>query len=501
MRSQEILEYRPWALNSLGQAPATETRIAQNTLEARVIALETKLRHSNPDHPCDCKYELSLLEEKLGTLRQHPWERRLSQLEAKQKRDTLDLSKVYDEFQEHQAKVDQLIQDCHWDYDSEERINNVVKSTNIIYIVERMLTKMKRFDKYRVESEECIRALKTRYERMTMDSQDWSRDMNHTQASVTDELHELRNEAKQLKEDVTDLRYLKEKLAEDLRCITKKLDRKVEELENTINSIARTSRASNPESKQIEIAPTQDTHRTTWVPPTSERPIQTPYPYNIPTFMKQPDGWSDIRAEVIRNLEETQRIYYSSPDKIKADEEIRTAVEVSERMSPGIRLASVDLSELDDSLPRRRKRKKKRFRSNLATTATVASDDIVAHMDTNLVPEDLQLPIDDVEEVGHVDPIASPMSSETTSDTKDTPTLETRVPEVTIPASIFNRSNKELVLKKSKSSLRKQKSKKSLKERNKPKYARLDEIFKQGKGFLDQSMSVAEVQAKPAVTC
>ncbi|KAF3919111.1 hypothetical protein ABW21_db0206167 [Orbilia brochopaga] len=495
MRSQEILEYRPWALNSLGQPPVTEPQIShQSSLEARIIALETKLRHSSPDHPCDCKYELSLLEEKLGTLRQHPWERRLSELESKQKRDTSDLNKLYKEFQEHETKVDQLILDHHWDYDNEGQVHNVVKSTSIVYVVERMLAEMTRFDKSQSESEESIKMLKSRFESIKMDSQDHNRQLNYAQSAVTDQLRELGDEAEQLKTDVTELWRLKEKLADDLRHITGKLDQKVEELERTISSISRSRGASSdPETKAETLQTTLQ--RTVWVPPTSEKPTETPYPYNIPTFMKQPDGWSDIRAQVCKNLEESQRVYYSKLDKIKVDDDADIAHSDAGRMSPIGRLASSELSELDDDLPRRRKRKKDKRKKVEPSLVTLMEDaGSITEKDSASILDDLQLLDVEAEETKYADMIASPAPVQTTVDIIDSPVLceEPNVPEVTGQWSIFDRPSGVIVPKKSKSSLRKKRSRKSLKDKSKARYARVDEVFAQAKQPSDRLLDKAK---------
>ncbi|KAF3229574.1 hypothetical protein TWF191_001294 [Orbilia oligospora] len=183
------------------------------TLEMRVIALETKLRHHKPEHPCDCKYELSLLEEKLGGLDEHPWELRISEVERKQRRDAKDVSRLWKELRECQDRMETVMAEHRWASKQKEGTNRVVKSSNALYLVEQAVGRLREFERFQEELAACLVVLKKRCDEMEGDIrrvQPWMiSEMVEKQEDVADKIVRLDGNAKTLQSRVGELMTLK----------------------------------------------------------------------------------------------------------------------------------------------------------------------------------------------------------------------------------------------------------------------------------------------------
>ncbi|KAF3920979.1 hypothetical protein ABW20_dc0103071 [Dactylellina cionopaga] len=455
------------------------------TLEMRVIALETKLRHSKPEHPCDCKYELSILEEKLGTLQQHPWEHRLAKIELKQRRDGVDLSRLFNEFQEVQEKTETLLEDYNWDYDNKGDFKQVIKSTNIVHVVEQMLEKMKVFDRYKAASEDCLRALKRCFEELKNEVgalQPWViDDMVECQENVADELVELRGKTTKLKRAIAELTGSKEETFEDLQIITDKFDRRVGLLEDTVAQITKYGMENLETVGRETFYSGSSSERSVWVPPTSSRPVgNIPYTHNIPMILEQPEGWGDIRAQVCRDLEESQEAYYSSQ---QPPEENGHAGEDCDEELGGVSIREdLEIVDMEVATPKKKaKKKRNRARRRVPTIEDLIIEqndmDIERHDDNIILPE-LTIKTEEPAE-----PTIPPL---TIIDSKKTPEDMFDINDNNLGPTVEEQVAKTLLSKKSKSSLRKSKSKNITKGNSGPKYVPLDAIFKQGKRDKDE---------------
>ncbi|EPS39876.1 hypothetical protein H072_6224 [Dactylellina haptotyla CBS 200.50] len=470
--------YRPWSIESLTADPVLPP-LEQRTLEERVQALETKLRQSNPDHPCDCKYELSLLEGKLGTLREHPFERRLDRVERKQRRDGVNLSQIYTEFQDYKEKTITLMEDYNWEYDP-EGFQFTIKSTNIVLVVEKLVSRMKLFEKYMKWSEARLKALHDCYqdmkENVSVATTFNIEQMMDCQDNVADELIDLRDETTELKQRVAELKGMKDGFTNDIQLVAERVDTRVKELEDTISSIPKEATPSSKLSSTSQrtskrgtsfINTSDSTDRTIWVPGTSITPNVIPYTQNIPTVLEQPEGWGDARAEICRELEESQLRYYSSQQFSDGDGAACPPLDTN-------------LEEILANTPSKKKKKKKKTRKqksdySIADGATVKVEED-SQMIRQLSPTSI-LEDNDCNEHTITEPPFEQVDIEPPNDKEFDP-------------KIADQATKLILSQKSKPAIKKSKPSSIRKPKDKAKYLSLDEVFKQGKSAQAWSTAI-----------
>lgn len=467
------------------------------TLEMRVIALETKLRHHKPEHPCDCKYELSLLEEKLGGLDEHPWELRISEVEQKQRRDAKDVSRLWKELRECQDRTETLMAEHHW-VSSQEKGVDRVKSTNTLYLMEQTIEKLREFERSQEELAACLVGLKKRCDEMEGDIrrvQPWMiNQMVEKQENVADKIARLNGNAKTLENRVGELMALKGVISKQLDTISDTVDSKGSEEARTIANIASENqntgvteddllsgaqfetRAPRATGSQI-LYYGNNSERSIWVPPTSGEPTHTPYTHGIPTVLEQPEGWGDVRAEICRQLEESQKAYFSSQPELETKEKSEATdgevVEISLARSP----EEVSQSEPDIS-KKKRKRVRKRSKSKSPTFNAINEENKpVLKVESEQADENVESETIVLSEYLHPSDSCHPTVSavEYGHSTRNTDA----------DARFFKLFAKSLSSKKSRPSLRKSKSKTIVKSncKDKTKSIPVSELFKQDKGI------------------
>ncbi|KAK6534093.1 hypothetical protein TWF281_005431 [Arthrobotrys megalospora] len=482
---------------SLGQQ-ASHTQ--HSTLEMRVIALETKLRHHKPEHPCDCKYELSLLEEKLGALDEHPWENRLSAIEKKQRRDAKDVSRLWKDLRDCQDRTDTLMVDHHWASDKRKCADQAVGSMNLLYVMEQTSEKLKEFEKFRDEVGACLWALKKRCDGMEHDIrrvQPWMiSQMVEKQQNVADKIVRLNGDTKALEGQMGELMTLESVVSKQLQTISSGVDSKVSELEKAIAGIA--CQSTNDEITEdnflLEVKPEtirqrqterqmfyygNNSERSIWVPPTSVEPTHTPYTHGIPMVLEQPKGWGDVRAEICRELEESQKVYFSS----QQDQESQVDAEDTDGediKDIPVAKSSEEFSTNKPESPRKRRRRRRK-RSN---SVTQAADAVYVNEQSEACPKlESQQPDENVKpEVSVFDGSLTP--SDPCHPASPTPSMarpRRDCRDVDTDTKFFGLFAKSLSPKKSKTSLRKSRSKTIGKSKDKQKYISVSEVFRQSK--------------------
>ncbi|KAK6333700.1 hypothetical protein TWF730_003883 [Orbilia blumenaviensis] len=473
------------------------------TLEMRVIALETKLRHHKPEHPCDCKYELSLLEEKLGGLDEHPWELRISEVERKQRRDARDVSRLWKDLRECQDRTETLMAEHHWVSNQGKCVDQATKPTNSVYLIQQTIGKLQEFERFQEEFAACLIALKKRCDEMEGDIrhvQPWIIDqMVEKQENVADKIVRLNGDTKTLEDRVGELMTLKRIVAKQLEAISRSVDSKVSELEKTIADIVdQSARGGTREGDQISDTKLEtqspqaseertgcsgnNAERKIWAPPTSVEPTHKPYTHGIPMVLEQPEGWGDVRAEVCRELEESQKVYFSSQQGFeKQGKEEYTDSEVIRGASLGRCSEESSISE-PSSLKKKKRRRNRRSDSASRTCNSISEGNepcvkIEGHQtDEDANPKAVVLAINEC-----------PQAPDPNQPATSAPIVTTRDPKVSPRDTDENAKFFKLLAKsnKSRQSPRKQRSRTIVKNKDKPKYISMTEVFKQGKGVSD----------------
>ncbi|KAF3258279.1 hypothetical protein TWF192_000411 [Orbilia oligospora] len=471
------------------------------TLEMRVIALETKLRHHKPEHPCDCKYELSLLEEKLGGLDEHPWELRISEVERKQRRDAKDVSRLWKELRECQDRMETVMAEHRWASKQKEGTNRVVKSSNALYLVEQAVGRLREFERFQEELAACLVVLKKRCDEMEGDIrrvQPWMiSEMVEKQEDVADKIVRLDGNAKTLQSRVGELMTLKGIVSKISDTIPDGVSSEVNEGKNTSPNSEPTKDdfllETKPETQASRVTGNQipysgnNSERSIWVPPTSVEPTHTPYVYGIPMVLEQPKGWGNVRAEICRELEESQKAYFSSQPL-----ETKEKPEATDGEVVGISLAEALQEDSPgdlDILKRKRRRRRKR---------STSASPVFAVMNEKSQPE-IKIEGEQPDEkinIGHETTAAREYlhamdSYQSTASAPPTMNcgyaIEDTDPETRVP-TLFK---KQFSARKTRPPLRKSKPRNIVRGRDKLKHIPMSELFKQGKG-LNNGRSISK---------
>ncbi|KAK6516985.1 hypothetical protein TWF506_006864 [Arthrobotrys conoides] len=464
----------------------------------RVIALETKLRHHKPEHPCDCKYELSLLEEKLGGLDEHPWELRISEVEQKQRRDAKDVSRLWKELRECQDRTETVMAEHRWISKQEGGVDRVVKSANSLYLVEQMIERLREFENFQEELAACFVVLKKRCDEMEGDIrrvQPWMiSEMVEKQEDVADKIVRLDDNAKTLQNRVGELMTLKgivsgkfdtipdgvsSKAGEQKNTTVEKLDVGIKE-DDLLPEEQPETRASRGTGSQI-IYFGNNAERSIWVPPTSVGPAHTPYTHGIPMVLEQPEGWGDVRAKICRELEESQKVYFSSqPPEVEAKE-------MSEATEGEVAVTS-SADALEEVSPDNQDilKKKKRRRGKRSKSASPAFTAKIEETQPQIKIEGEQ-PGENVEHVHECTTIAKeylhPLDSyQPTTSAAAAMDFGHGIGNTSTRTGFSKLFTKSPSPKKSRPSLRKPTSKNIVKSKDKLKYIPVNELFKQSKG-------------------
>ncbi|KAF3941067.1 hypothetical protein ABW19_dt0204800 [Dactylella cylindrospora] len=466
--------YGQWGIEALSQ-PArmkpSEEQTPIQKLETRLIALETKLRHSNPEHPCDCKYELSLLEERLGSLNEHPWEHKLSKVKERQKTDRRLITDIRDDLQEYKRRLDVLIGDYGM-----EAGRRILEPGNLVNVVWGLSQNAKRLEKWKMESERAFERLDQLQDQKLLDE----KISRGVQVYFTEDLQNIKSEVEVLSMKVDELDELKEKLTNGFNPLTVSIEGKINDLETTIAYAATDGLAASNVAESPFPYLRHYLERCVWVPGTSVSPVhQTSYAHNLPLFLEQPAGWGDARAEICRELEESQKAYYSKAQDAGGDV-----------LGDGLKIES----QLDLDLPRPRdtanspkKKRKKKSKSKQLRSESSTGQYSPPISEIQPVPEEAK------PSLSRIETSYANLRKDTTNISHDlvdthlaerpsTPTPIQGTPNGDDLAAIFP---EEAVLslspKKSKPSLRKSKSKTIARRRDKPRYTPIDEIFKHSK--------------------
>ncbi|KAK6509704.1 hypothetical protein TWF481_004435 [Arthrobotrys musiformis] len=373
------------------QDSSTASQNLNTTLEMRVIALETKLRHHKPEHPCDCKYELSLLEEKLGGLDDHPWELRISEVERKQRRDAKDVSRLWKELRECQDRTDTLMTEHNWSSGVGKSDGRTVKSTNAMYLVEQLIGRLREFEKFQQEQATCLVGLKKRCDEMEDDIrrvQPWMiSQIVERQENVADKIVRLDGDAKTLKGRVGELMTLKKIVSKQLDTIPDSADSATKDGEKTIGDTAKPATLDAWITEdETEIRIPRDIRgqvfyqggnpeRNMWVPPTSAEPIHTPYTHGVPMVLEQPEGWGNVRAEICRELEESQRIYFSSQPEPEAIQEKSEATDSEAGEEISLFQATEGVVPCQPDMLKKRKRRRRKRSKSISPSFSVPNEE------------------------------------------------------------------------------------------------------------------------------